>query len=69
MKTFIKSTSVAQTPLTSCLVYFLLLEHFNAPGWTYGVLGTIAVIAFICFMYVWDKAKTIDEIINEAKYR
>jgi len=34
-------------PLTITLVMYLLLEHFNAPGWAWGIVGTILGILWI----------------------
>lgn len=39
----------ARPPLLFSMVVYLMLEHFNAAGWVYGVAGTIAMIFWICF--------------------
>ena len=37
------------------LTAYLALEHFNAPGWLWGVVGCIFVLALISYIYCWCK--------------
>jgi len=47
-KIAIKSSSLpARSPVTFAAVNWLLLEHWDAPGWAYGVLWTIVALAAI----------------------
>lgn len=47
-KVAIKSSSLPmRSPAGSILLLWLFLEHIAAPGWAYGVLWTIAVIAAV----------------------
>lgn len=39
------------------LTAYLTLEHFNAPGWMYGVVGCIFVLSLIGLVYTWCKEK------------
>lgn len=38
-----------KSPITVGVVYWLLLDRLDAPGWVYGVVGTIAV----SWLFVW----------------
>lgn len=42
-----------KSPITVGVVYWLLLDRFNAPGWLYGVVGTIAVIWLFIWIVSW----------------
>lgn len=37
----------AQLPTQTTAVVYLLLEHFNAPGWVCGVAGTMLVLLWV----------------------
>lgn len=39
------------------LTAYLALEHFNAPGWVWGVVGCIFALAFIGRIYYWCNEK------------
>lgn len=49
-KVVIKGSSLPmRSPIGTAIVYWLLLEHINAPGWAYGVLWTLAAILGIAY--------------------
>jgi hypothetical protein len=39
------------------LTAYLALEHFNAPGWLWGVVGCIFTLALIGYIYCWCSEK------------
>lgn len=41
-----------RSPLIATLVWWLVLDHINAPGWAWGVFYTLLVIVW--FAYAWD---------------
>lgn len=50
-KVTIKPSSLPMaSPLIFIIVYGLLLDRLAAPGWVWGVLGTISVILTITFL-------------------
>lgn len=51
----IKGTSLApRLPVTFAIVWWLLLDRLDAPGWAYGVLGSVVVLAFtVWVMALW----------------
>lgn len=49
---YIKSSNESPKPPTiTALVLGLALDHWHAPGWAYGVAGTIVVVLLISFFY------------------
>jgi hypothetical protein len=38
-----------QPPLSGTLLWYLLLTHFAAPGWVWGVMGTLFAVLWIAF--------------------
>lgn len=48
-KVIARTNLPTRPPLLFSMVVYLMLEHFNAAGWVYGIVGTIAVIFWICF--------------------
>ena len=51
-------------PLTSTLVFWLALDHWNAPGWLYGIVAFIMVIAWIVAIIAIYKEEPADVIFN-----
>lgn len=50
-QTKIKQSSLSmRSPLSFAVLYWLLLEHLNAPEWAYGVYWTLVVIIFIAYI-------------------
>jgi hypothetical protein len=56
----IKSSSFqAKSPVGTGLLWYLVLEHFQAPGWAYGVAGCILALwlfSFIVDFFITDEA-------------
>lgn len=51
-KTAIKSSSLpTRSPVGAAVLYWLLLEHIQAPGWAYGVLWTVITLASISWLW------------------
>lgn len=44
-----KNTAL-KSPLWPTLVTWLTLDRFAAPGWLYGILGTLFAIYWICWV-------------------
>ena len=38
-----------QPPLIGTLVWYLVLDRFDAPGWLWGVMGTLLAVLWIAF--------------------
>ena len=38
-----------RSPLIGALVWWLVLDKLGAPGWVWGVVGTMVVVAWIAF--------------------
>lgn len=53
-------------PVQSTIVAWLALDHIKAPGWAWGVSGTIVVIGWVCSLFLVFTQKEID-IINPEK--
>jgi hypothetical protein len=51
----------AQLPSQTTALVYLLLEHFDAPGWVWGVVGTLLVMVWVAAGYrMWtDKPKPL----------
>ena len=51
----------AQLPIQTTALVYLLLEHFNAPGWVWGVVCTmLALIWVLAGLRMWtDKPKPL----------
>lgn len=50
-KRVIKLTSMpAKSPVGLAVMYYLLLEHIQAPSWAYGVLWTCVALAAAVFI-------------------
>lgn len=65
MKRFIKSTSVHQSPLLSGIVFYLLLEHLQSPGWIYWIVSCIFAISMLCSFLVATRAESIEDIVTD----
>lgn len=53
--------------VNTAMIWFLMLERFNAPGWLYGVaysFYTLVVLVFIVQFWTTETI-TIEEIIKE----
>ena len=45
-----------RAPLWQSVVLYMALDIYNAPGWLWGVMGTIAAILWIIFvMITWQE--------------
>lgn len=53
-------------PLISTLVWWLVMERLSAPGWLYGVLGTLLAIAWIVAIVDLATNEEVD-VINRPK--
>lgn len=43
-------------PLIGTLVWWLVVDKLGAPGWVWGVLGTLLVVGWIAFgVDVWNR--------------
>lgn len=40
-------------PLMATLFWWMFLDYTNAPGWLFGVVGTIMLFAWVAFIYVF----------------
>ena len=38
------------SPLPATVIYWLALDYWKAPGWAWGVVGTLVVVAWIVFL-------------------
>lgn len=47
-------------PLVAFAVAFLFLDRFNAPGYVWGIIGTLAVIILIGCLVAWANTEEID---------
>ena len=59
----------AQLPIQTTALGYLLLEHFDAPGWVCGVIGTMLVLLWVLAvvrMYI-DKPKPLPGYGTDAK--
>jgi len=46
----------AQLPTQTTALVYLLLEHFDAPGWVWGVVGTmLALIWVLAGLRMWTE--------------
>lgn len=60
-KTVLSRASVeTRLPLWETLVSWMALEHFHSPGWVWGVVGTVVVIAWIGSIYRFCTDVVID---------
>lgn len=51
-KVVIKSSSLpARPPAGFALLWWLFLQHIDAPGWAYGILWTLVVILTVNFIH------------------
>jgi hypothetical protein len=50
----------ATLPLWQTLTIFLMMDRFNAPGWLWGVIGTIVVLWWIGAIANISKQKEVD---------
>ena len=49
-----------RSPLVATLVFWLALDHWNAPGWAYGAVGVVMAVAWILWfatLYLNDHTK------------
>lgn len=54
----------ARMPLSGTLVCFLALDRIGAPGWVWGIVGTLLVVVW--WVYVMDVKDQVDvEILDE----
>jgi hypothetical protein len=59
----------AQLPIQTTALVYLLLKHFDAPGWVCGVVGTMLVLLWVLAvvrMYT-DKPKPLPGYGTDAK--
>ena len=54
-----------RAPLTSTLVFWLVLDKLGAPGWVWGVLGTLLAVLWIAYFVDIFKREDIDILNNE----
>lgn len=53
--------------LVNMLVWWLILDHFKAPGWAYGVIYTLLVTITICEIWRTFAGDAIDVLGNDAE--
>lgn len=49
------------------LVWWLILERFNAPGWVYGALYTVIAVVFIAECIRLWTGESVDLLDNDKK--
>jgi hypothetical protein len=55
-----------RSPLIGALVWWLVLDKLGAPGWVWGVVGTMVVVAWIAFaVEVWNREE-VDVFDSDA---
>lgn len=50
----------ARFPISQMIAMYLLLQHFGAPGWAYGIIFTIYALVCILIVIVMCKQHSID---------
>ena len=55
-----------RSPILGTIVYYLLLEHFHAPSWVYGVTVTLLGVVAFAWIIALYKAEYVD-IFEEKK--
>lgn len=50
----------ARIPLTTLIVWYLVLDKWGVPGWLWGVMGMVAVIVVIAETYKFFTQQLID---------
>jgi hypothetical protein len=50
----------ARLPLWTTILMWLVLERLNAPGWVWGVVGTIFVVLWIGAITLMIKQESVD---------
>jgi len=57
----IKQSSLQpRSPILAAIVYWLLLDRFNAPGWAFGAYWTLVVLLVVIFFYRLRRAELRD---------
>lgn len=61
----IKRTNLpVNAPVLLTAVTFLLMDRLRAPGWVYGVAGTVLVILWISFFVSFFTEKEVDVLAS-----
>ena len=55
----------SKLPVTSTIAVYLLLDKFNVPGWTWGIVGTIYAIVWVASIYGIIKQESVDIFKNK----
>ena len=64
--TYIKHSNLPpQGTFMEPLVYWMLLEHFNAPGWGYGVVFTLIFVKTLVNLYRAFTGEAVDILKGE----
>lgn len=66
-KTIATKNLPTRIPLLSFVVIYLLLDKFNAPGYVYGIVGTLAVIILIALIYGMCTEQEVDIFKEDDK--
>ena len=68
MKELKRSNMPSRAPLISTLVVWMALDHWHAPLWLYGALGTVFLFLWIGFTYAMATGDAVD-IIERVEAR
>lgn len=55
-----RSNLPPSAPISTAIVWWLFLEYLKAPGWVYGVLGTVYVTAAAIEIWRGWSGKAVD---------
>lgn len=48
------------SPLLGTIVLWLALDYWNAPGWLWGVIGTLVVVLWLAFIAEVSLGESVD---------
>lgn len=55
----------SRLPVTSTIAWYLFLEHFNTPGWIYGVVFTILGIIWVVSAFFIYLEEPVDIFVKK----
>lgn len=65
---FLKASNLPPRPsILGLLVWWLILERFNAPGWLYGCMYTFLGVVFISEVWRMFAGEQVDLLGNDKK--
>lgn len=54
-------------PFVATLVYYLVLDRFNAPGWVWGAVGVLMLLVWILAIVNLMREEDVDLFFKESE--